>query len=145
MIVAYEAGHRKTMTETCAMIEEPTTACVDPANIVYGKKLAERDSVTPPTQGFDDWASRTKSIFAVESTFNLSSLYVYVTILGIVSWIAKLRTMRPIFYIGWHKKYAAYLNFFSTLCSAMNGSDFDAAEFQVDNELVTGSDENTTM
>jgi len=27
----------------------------------------------------------------------------------------------------------------------MNGSDFDAAEFQVDNELVTGSDENTTM
>jgi len=37
------------------------------------------------------------------------------------------------------EKFATYLNFFCTLCGALNNNDFKAADFHVNHKVITGS------
>jgi len=55
MIAAYETGCQEAMKEVWEMLKEPTSGSVDAAQRwAWVRELAERHSVTPPTQAFDD-------------------------------------------------------------------------------------------
>ena len=90
-----------------------------------------------------------RSVFAVDRTFNLSSLYVTVTVFRHRKLVRKTTQEAPIFIgpmmLHGDGKFPTYLNFFSTLRGALDGDFFDAAEFRIDDKLVTGSDEETAL
>ena len=90
-----------------------------------------------------------RSVLAVDRTFNLSSLYVTVTVFRHRKVVRKTTQEAPIFLgpmmLHGDGKFATYLNFFSTVCGALNGNCVDAAELRVQDSVITGSDEETAL
>jgi len=96
-----------------------------------------------------DVPENVKSVFSVDRTFNLSSLFVTVTVFRHRKVVRKTTQEAPIFVgpmmLHGDGKFATYLHFFSTLLGALNGDAVDAAEFRIDESFVTGSDEETAL
>ena len=90
-----------------------------------------------------------RSVLAVERTFNLSSLFVTVTVFRHHKVVRKSTQQAPIFLgpvmLHGDGKFATYLNFFSTVCGALNGKCVDTAEFRVVDGVITGSDEESAL
>ena len=90
-----------------------------------------------------------RSVLCFDRTFNLSSLYVTVMVYKNKKLVRK-SSMEPPIFIGpmmlhGDGKYATYLNFFSTVNGALNGSDINASEFRIQDNIVVGSDEETAL
>ena len=88
-------------------------------------------------------------MFSVDRTFNLSSLFVTVTVFRHRKVVRKTTQEAPIFVgpmmLHGDGKFPTYLHFFSTLLGALNGNAVNAAEFRIDESFVTGSDEETAL
>ena len=90
-----------------------------------------------------------RSVLAVDRTFNLSSLFVTVTVFRHHKVVRKSTQQAPIFLgpvmLHGDRKFATYLNFFSTACGALNGKCVDTAEFRVRDGVITGLDEESAL
>ena len=90
-----------------------------------------------------------RSVLAVDRTFNLSSLFVTVTVFRHHKVVRKSTQQAPIFLVPMmlhgDGKFATYLSFFSTLCGALNGKVVDTTEFRVADGVITGSDEESAL
>ena len=89
-----------------------------------------------------------RAVLAVDRTFNLSSLYVTLTVYKQRKVVRKSTGDSPIFIgpmlLHGDGKFATYLGFFSHLCGALNGDMF-ATEFKIQDRILTGSDEETAL
>lgn len=97
----------------------------------------------------DDAPPHLKSVFAVDRTFNLSSLYVTVTVFKHKK-LQRISSQEPPVFIGpmmlhGDGKFQTYLNFFSTVSGAMNEDDMDTTEVRLTDSVITGSDEETAL
>jgi len=90
-----------------------------------------------------DAPAHLRSVFAVDGTFNLSSLYVPVTVFCHRKVVRNSTQKAPIFtgpmMLHGDGKYDRYRHFFSMLAGALNG-DVGAAELRLFDSLISRSD-----
>ena len=89
-----------------------------------------------------------RSVLSVDRTFNLSSLFVTVTVFKNNS-VIRSTSMQPPIFIGpvmlhGDGKYKTYLMFFARLLAAL-ASPVSSTEVRLDDQILTGSDEETAL
>lgn len=90
-----------------------------------------------------------RSVLSFDRTFNLSSLFVTVMVYKNKKVVRRASQEPPIFVgpilLHGDGKYETYLNFFSTVNGALNGTQIGSSEFRILEQVVTGSDEERAL
>lgn len=96
-----------------------------------------------------DTTAELRSVLSFDRTFNLSSLYVTLMVFKHRKVIRKCSQEPPIFLgpmlLHGDGKFSTYLNFFSHVNGALQGSGVVASEFRLLDNVVTGSDDETAL
>ena len=96
-----------------------------------------------------DTIDELRSVLSFDRTFNLSSLYVTLMVFKHRKVVRK-STQEPPIFVGpmlLHEdgKFSTYLNFFSHINGALQGSGVNASEFRLLDNVVTGSDDENAL